>query len=99
VCLKVLDAFPQLSPYLDARITIGVESGEDLKLSPLAKSLFPYSVECKYREVFKTLYGFYDQAAKGDGEPLLVVKMNNKPAMAIITLDKFFELIKGKNNA
>jgi len=72
------------------------EGGEDLKLLSLtAKKVFPYSTECKNSEQHKGLYKHFKQAKKHNHrEPLLCVKKNREPALAIITLDHFFELIE-----
>ena len=72
------------------------EGGEDLKLLSLtAKKVFPYSTECKNSEQHKGLYKHFKQAKRHNHrEPLLVVKKNREPALAIITIDHFFELIE-----
>jgi len=72
------------------------EGGEDIKLLSLtAKRVFNYSTECKNSEMHIGLYKNFKQA-KGHNhrEPLLVVKKNRDPALAIVTLDHFFELIE-----
>jgi hypothetical protein len=72
------------------------EGGEDLKLLSLtAKKVFPYSTECKNSEQHKGLYKHFKQAKRHNHrEPLLVCKKNREPALAVITLDHFFELIE-----
>ena len=72
------------------------ENGEDLKLLSLtAKRVFPYSTECSNTEQYKGIYKKFKQAKKHNHrEPLLCVKKNREPALAIITLDHFFELIE-----
>jgi hypothetical protein len=72
------------------------EGGEDLKLLSLtAKKVFPYSTECKNSEQHKGLYKHFKQAKRHNHrEPMLVVKKNREPALAIVTLDHFFELIE-----
>jgi hypothetical protein len=72
------------------------ENGEDIKLLSLtAKKVFPYSVECKNSEQHKGLYKHFKQAnGHNHREPLLVCKKNREPALAIITLEHFFELIE-----
>lgn len=98
IAAQVRAAYPLLTDD-DVRVNIGAETGEDLKLSSKAKHVFPYSVEAKNRETFKTLYGFYKQAAQHPGEPLLVIKMNHEEPLAILNADYFFELIKkGQTN-
>jgi len=72
------------------------EGGEDIKLLTLtSKKVFAYSTECKNSEQHKGLYKHFKQAKKHNHrEPLLVCKKNREPALAIITLDHFFELIE-----
>lgn len=94
---KVLEIFPELSPYVDVRVNIGAEAGSDLKLSPKAREVFNFAVEAKYREVFKGMYKFYDQAAAQEGQPLLVLKMNQRNPLAVVDLDYFFKLLKELN--
>ena len=45
----LLETFQQLEPD-DIRSAIMGESGEDIKLSPAARKLIPYSFECKNQE-------------------------------------------------
>ena len=60
-----------------------------------AKRAFPYAVECKNAEQNIGLYKNFKQAKRHNHrEPLLVIKKNREPALAIITLDHFFELIE-----
>tara|TARA_R100000458_G_C8156899_1_gene162512 strand:+ start:300 stop:641 length:342 start_codon:yes stop_codon:yes gene_type:complete len=72
------------------------ENGEDIKLLSLtSKKVFPYAVECKNSEQHKGLYKHFKQANKHNHrEPLLCVKKNRQPALAVMTLDHFFELIE-----
>ena len=72
------------------------EGGEDIKLLTLtSKKVFAYSTECKNSEQHKGLYKHFKQAKKHNHrEPLLVCKKNREPALAIVTLDHFFELIE-----
>ena len=72
------------------------EGGEDIKLLSLtAKRVFNYSTECKNSELHIGLYKHFKQAKRHNHrEALLVVKKNREPALAIITLDHFFELIE-----
>lgn len=93
----ILSAFSELTEE-DVRITVGCESGADVKLSGRAKSVFRYAIEAKNRETFGSLYKYYEQA-KGHGieEPLLVIKMNFKQPLAIISFEHFMNLIKEVN--
>jgi hypothetical protein len=80
----------------DIRTSNTGENGEDIKLLSLtAKRAFSYSVECTNTEQYLGLYNKFRQAKKHNHrEPLLVIKKNREPALAIITLDHFFELIE-----
>jgi len=90
---KVRELHPQLSER-DVRFTPMGVSGVDVQLSAEAFSKFPYAVECKRRAKFTTLYNEFEQQKKEPGEPLLVYRGDHKPALAIITLDHFMELLK-----
>ena len=92
---KILDAFPELEQD-DVKSTSMGAGGEDVQLSPAARKLFPYSVECKARASLP-LYAWYQQAkhnAPKASEPLLVVKQNYSRPLVIMDLDHFMELIK-----
>ena len=80
----------------DIRTSNTGEQGEDVKLLSLtAKRAFAYAVECKNCEQHLGLYKHFKQATKHNHrEPLLCIKKNREPALAIITLDHFFELIE-----
>ena len=70
-------------------------NGDDIMLSPYARKLFPYSIECKNRQDFKQLYNYWSQTKSHSNlEPLLVVKMNRERPLAIIDLEHLFELVK-----
>ena len=92
---KILEAFPVLEPD-DAKSCSMGASGEDVQLSPAARRLFPYSVECKARASI-SVYAWYQQAktnAPKGMEPLLVIKQNYGKPLVVIDLDSFMELCK-----
>jgi len=72
------------------------ENGEDIKLLSLtAKKVFPYSTECKNSELHRGLYKHFKQAKRHNHrEPMLCVKKNREPALAIVTLDHSWEKIE-----
>lgn len=93
---QILALYPALEPT-DVRCTVGSETGSDVKLSTKAIHCFPFSVETKYRETFKTLYSFYDQAASNNYEgcqPLLILKMNNKQPLVVLDAEYFMKVVK-----
>lgn len=74
------------------------ESGDDVKLSQAAFSLFPYSVECKSMARV-VIYKWFKQRSPQEGaNTLLVVKQNHDEPLAVITLKHFMELISGKKS-
>lgn len=88
--------FPYLKKKKDIRCARDSEHGSDVKLLSLtARKLFPYDVECKNREEYKTIYNHYRQCQRhGKLEPLLVIKMNREKPLAIIDMDHFFKLLE-----
>lgn len=89
----ILQHFRGLTPD-DVRSTSMGASGTDVLLSTAAKAAFPYYVECKNVEslnVWKAL----EQAenARGEINPLLVIRRNNTPAYAVIRFDHFMNLV------
>jgi len=65
-------------------------SGEDVLLSPKARAIFPYSVECKNQERLN-LWKAWEQAEANAGshEPLLIVKRNQRKPLAVMDAEKF----------
>ena len=97
----VRDRIIKLYPVLgkdDIRTSLMSEAGADIKLtSHTSRKLFPYSIECKNRQDFKTLYNYFNQARRHVAlEPLLVVKMNRERPLAIVDLEHLFQLIENK---
>ncbi len=92
---KILEAFPTLEPD-DAKSCSMGASGEDVQLSPAARRLFSYSVECKARASI-SVYAWYQQAktnAPKGMEPLLVIKQNYGKPLVVVDLDHYMELCK-----
>ena len=91
---KIVKLFPALTSD-DIRTSVMSEAGADVKLiSVMARKLFPYDVECKNREEYKTIYKHFRHAIKhGNLEPILIIKMNRERPLAVIDLDHFFEML------
>lgn len=90
----VLKTFKELEPD-DVRSTSMGAGGVDLQLSPLAKRLFPFSLECKNQEAVN-VWASYEQAKKNtlkDTKPLLVIKRNRTDPLVVIALTDFMELV------
>ena len=90
---KLLELFPQLEPD-DVRSTAMGQSGEDIQLSPAARKLIPYNIECKSK-ARSQVHTYYEQAkSHGKHEPVVIVKMDRDIPLAVISLDHFLTLIK-----
>ena len=73
------------------------ESGVDIKLSPKARKLIPYSIECKNKETFKGIYDIMAQSkhnSKLNLEPIAVIKMNKVEPLVIVDAKVFFKLVR-----
>jgi len=70
-------------------------SGEDLIMARAAREKFPYSIECKNTEKLN-VWSAYEQASanKGNYEPIVVMRKNNKKALVIIDAEYFVNLHK-----
>ena len=92
---RIIKMFPTLTKE-DIKCPNTSANGADIKLMTLiARKLFPYDVECKNREEYKTLYQHFKQTQNhGPLEPLLVVKMNRKKPLVIIDMEHFFNLLE-----
>ena len=96
---ELLKLFTQFTDE-DIFCAIMGESGADVKFSPQAQKLLPYSVECKNKETFKGIYDIVAQAqsnSKVTDVPVAIIKMNNHQPLAIVDAMHFLKLI-GKQN-
>ena len=91
----ILEKFQQLEPDDVRSITMG-DSGEDILLSPAARRLFPFSVECKNQEKLN-IWESYKQASDNAGkyEPIVVIKRNNQKPLVLIDAEYFVRLHNG----
>ena len=89
----LLETFLDLEPD-DIRSAIMGETGEDIKLSPAARRLIPYSFECKNQEKIN-IWDSLQQAEENCGvyDPVLIFKRNRSKTYAVINIEKFIELI------
>ena len=89
----ILETFPTLHPD-DVRSTSMGAPGEDILLSHAARTVFPYSVECKNVEKLN-IWEAIRQAEENCAEhtPLVAFKRNNHKPWVAIPMDKFMELI------
>lgn len=96
----ILSLYPQQLLPDDVKSTSSGAGGEDVQLSPAARRLFPYSIECKAYKSF-AFYKIMDQAAanapKG-AEPLAIIKGDRKKPLAVVDAEHFFKLTKEVTN-
>lgn len=91
---KIHEYFPTLEDG-DIKSTAMGQNGEDVQLSPEARKLFPFSVECKSYAAI-AVYGWLTQAISNcprGSTPLLVIKQNHSKPLVVIDAEEFFKLV------
>ena len=70
------------------------DSGEDIQLSPAARKLIPYSIECKNQEKLN-IWSALEQAEDNskDSTPVLIFKRNRSKTYAVLEIEEFIKLI------
>jgi len=68
--------------------------GEDIKLSPAARKIYPYSIECKNVEKLN-IYDAIKQAKENSGKhtPVVIFKKNNHEPWLCISLEEFMRIV------
>lgn len=92
---KLLEIHSVLEPD-DIKSTAMGQGGEDVQLSPAARRLIPYTIECKARKTV-SVYPWYEQAMANnpkDYVPVLVVKQDRKKPLVVVDAEWFFERTK-----
>ena len=85
----------------DIRPAIMGESGEDIKRSPLAKRLLPYSFECKNQEklnIWNALEQAESNCPNGD-IPTLVFKRNRSDTYVALKFEDFLKLLGKRDDS
>ena len=92
----ILETFTELEPD-DVRSTTMGDSGEDVLLSPAARKLFPFSVECKNQEKLN-IWSSLEQTETNAGKhtPLLIFKRNRSKTYAVLQLDDLMKMLDDK---
>lgn len=81
----------------DVRSTTMGDGGEDVQLSPAARKLIPFQIECKNKS-HVSVYSWYQQAKEhGPHEPLLIIKEDDAEPLVVVDAVTFFKLLT-KNN-
>ena len=89
----ILEKFQQLEED-DVRSTTMGDSGEDVLLSPFARRLFPFSIECKNQEKLNIWSSLeQDENNSGKHTPLLIFKRNRTKTYAVLELNELLKLL------
>lgn len=94
---KIYETFPELEEG-DVRSTSMGAGGMDLQLSPAAKRVFPFSVECKNKESL-SVWAEFKQAESNcevGTKPLLAFTRNRTDEYVMLKLDDFMSLLRPK---
>ena len=79
----------------DVTSTPGGVNGPDIGLSPLARKLFPWTVECKSRSSF-SIYEALEQAEKNlikNTKPIAILKGDRKQPLALLYAEDLLEIL------
>ena len=92
VVSKLLLLLPGVKPDDVVSRPMG-SNGEDIMLSPYARKLFPYSIECKNQEKLN-LWSAWNQTEKNssDFQPVLIVSKNKHRPLAVVDAEHYLEL-------
>jgi hypothetical protein len=94
---KILEIYPELEED-DVKCALMSEGGEDIKLSPAARKLIPYSIEAKRQEKLN-IWDAIKQAEDNSKEgitPVVIFRRNHSIAYAVIPAEHFFQLVSKK---
>ena len=92
---KLLKLYENTLEPDDIKKAIMGESGTDIKLSPAARRMFPYSVECKNQEkinIWSALKQAEDNTLPGTA-PLVVFRRNRSKTYVALELEEFLKLM------
>ena len=81
----------------DVVSSVGSERGTDIKLSPKARKVFPFSIECKNQEHLSIWQAVEqgESAVTRDTDSLLVFRRNRSKTYVVLELKAFMNLAKG----
>jgi hypothetical protein len=98
-CADVKELLHQFAPNLepdDIIVTPSGVTGEDIRLSPEARRIYPFAIECKNQESLN-IWSAYEQAIEHSKDtkytPILFYKRNRSDLMVSLTAEDFMILI------
>lgn len=86
---------PSLQPD-DIRSTSMGAQGEDIQLSPAARALFPFAIECKNVEKLNIHEALAQAEAQTGGLPLVVFKRNHSKVYVALDFEAFLILVTNR---
>jgi len=93
----LLDLYPQLKAD-DIRSTGMGQTGEDVQLSPAARAVIPFQIECKNKKEVAVINWLKQAATHGEHIPIVVAKQNHSDPVVVIDALTFFKLMRDINN-
>jgi len=94
--LEVLNKSYSLNDKLeedDIVVTSSGDTGEDLKLSPAVRRLFPFNVEVKNQEKLNIWESFKQAETHGNHTPLLIYTRNRAEMMCALRFEDLLYLL------
>ena len=92
---RIIEAYKEYGVVADdVKSTAMGQGGEDVQLSPFARQLFNYSVECKKHKSF-AIYKPYEQCktnAPTGAEPIVFIEGDRKKPLAVMDMEHFFKM-------
>lgn len=90
----LLETFKEDLEPDDVKSAIMGDSGEDIQLSPAARKLIPYSIECKNQEKLN-IWSSLEQAEGNSGNhpPLVIFKRNRSKTYAVLEFEELLKLL------
>lgn len=92
VCDALVKATGGILEPDDVRSTSMGAPGEDVLLSPAARRIYPFSIECKNVEKLNIWQAIAQAKSQGGHAPMVCFKKNNEEIYVAITLKDFLEI-------
>lgn len=89
----LLEIYPELQPD-DVRSTAMGQGGEDVQLSPVARALLPFQIECKNKREVAVINWLKQAQTHGTHIPIVIAKQNHSDPVVVIDARTFFKLMR-----
>jgi hypothetical protein len=93
---QLLLKYSQILQSDDVRVTPSGMTGEDILLSPAARLIYPFAIECKNQEALN-IWAAYEQAkehaVKTNYTPIVFYKRNRSELMVTLKAEDFINLL------